>query len=851
MLWIKTKKKELLIEGTMFLPTFNLKTFIELENKNSGSKISDSESFGFIYFNSELLALMNQEIEIINANETMYVFSEEEASFQRSVKKGMVATVINLPSIIKERKRTKLQTSLFTSMVPKTESEIESHIQSINKKQEWINWVKTQAVLLRSSTTWQVASSVPNIENIKNDWDKHKDIAHWTDTAVYKIASEILPWLIKRHKKALRELLKDNHRIPNSIYNKYIQYLKDFISKSREFQQLLVHSMLARLQALDDQDNKNSYTSPVLHVSRKLNIPGCDKKQPFQVVDTEINYFRHYIEKNGSQSARKQLYKLSCFHRQDILTTSVVDSKEYGKLLIPNDFVDSVPTQSRWPHWLFRGHNFRHAFFNDYFYLLSRLKKQSNIKQHYIDPQLPTSYLPLLAGLNQTQELLNKSLNDVSTQSLNLPWFSFGTKAFLSRWNQSLTAHKLKVIEDKLFIAEQLATNLVSEPSSTHIEASIPWNTCKHLFDLTSELSSFAHTESLHPNIKYRINAVKNIATKFESVNKFFHLIGELAKGVIITQSEKDYLASYIDRMKTRNDSSFDNIRVICKKQLDDIFNNLIIELKSDPFKLQSQKDLENHQKRILCYLCIVQRIGSQEQFKTVELKARKYFLRYLQNLLLHFDDKHENHVITGHEVLRNIGNLANWIDFPLITHLDELLKLRNNDEVFFKIKCKSLVIALVQEFLQKRVFKELTQFDAALFNTLKSAPYNYSDNTILEIIRIRDEMILTGKSIREATVTLAEKSIVGLNSESTYISDAIDLSVSAHKTAKCLTDESIPLSKRPLEIYKLGRNIAHLFKTKPELQMPARVRDKPWFCKKYLVDDILVSPEARQNNRI
>lgn len=833
----------------MFLPTFDLKELIKQENEKSGSQHELDENFGFHYFDKELIALLNNQIDLINSNEFMYVFSSEEGTFQKYANKNFSTAKNNLPTIITKGRSSSKKPSIFTNQIPNTENEIERLNQSIAKKYAWLHWAKTQVVILNKQSTWVEHKDFTDIESLKNWWDSQVALAHWTDTAIYKMASKTLPWLVKQHKKALKLLISNNHNIPPFIYNEYLNYIKKFLASCKQLEKMLANSMLARLQALDYPNNKHGFTSPIVLISKQLKIPGTIKKQPFQVKEKEINYFHHYIEQNGSSSAKKDLHKISWFKKQDSFPTTTLNSARYGTLLVPAEVIDFVPSEEKWPNWLFSGHNFRHAFFKDHIFLIATLKKQSSMLP-FIDYQDEKSYQPLIKQLATIEEMLNASLDKAHRAQKKLSWYSFPTKTFLKKWQTTINSQKVKIIEKKLYIAEQLAKGLDVQNSDTSTVKNLSWQACKDLFDLSCVLQAEVNNEKLNASLRARIRNIKNASARLETVSKFVELISKLAKGTIISQAEKDYLASYIERTSQKDNSFIQQARSICKAQIESILENCREELKKDPFTFRSNAELESHQRKIVCYLCIAKRIGSEEELHTIQEQAQKYFLRYLQNILTKQSLDYENANITAQAVLGGIGELAKWGDQPLINHINELQTLKAQP-LLFNIKCKGLIIAMGNKFLEKRFNKELNRFDMSLFQTLKKEPFNYDDLTIQEIVKIRDEIINTDKTLLEIATTPSQKSICGLNDENSPIPQLINLSIMPRKAEQNFKKECQPLNVRPLVIKELHRNIMQYFTNVNGQTFFKSINNKKWFAKIYIDENILKGCISKNNNRI
>jgi hypothetical protein len=797
----------------MLLKFFNLAEQIKQYNLANGSKISEDSDFGFTFFQKNTLNDINKKISLINEGHDLCVFNDEEMSFIKLERKNLREKIKQFSTQLNP---TNLKPSSIYHNLHLTQSQIELLRKQIKSKLMWQEWLNKEMAtlnnkILNESKEYNIQSlqTHKNIEELYTNWPKHNSLALFNDTAIYRITSEILPSLYHYLQNARIALRTNQHHIPIEISTQYIKYLKEFEQDLQKLEITIVESMLARLQAYDQ--SRGTYSSPILHMAKKNNPAFIESKQPYKISPEEFNFFHQYIEKHGNTSAKSKLHQRSWYtsNNNNMLATTVVKSQVNGFIIVPKSFAHLVPIKKRWPSFLFGDINLRQDLFLENTYLLANLKMFANRPSYFLDLHDVKSLREPLDEINKNESLINGSILKLKSQPYsNVWWFSFGTKALFENWHKVLLEQKFKLCEAKLNLAERVVSCLKSQLINP---ISVPWESYELLLCLSQELEAIIKDQSINQSLQDRMYAINTTLTRFAPIKKFIEILEKLANKIQPSAEQLDYLMAFMDRHIENEADFIANLTSFCKLTLEKIVDNLIQQLKIDPFSNLSIDELAKQERLIISYYAFIERLKDNDINQSLEKRLKFFFLRFLE----HFNDndisKSTREFVIYKNILSIMGKNVNYLDKPISHHIKDLETQKCENLLLFKINCKSLSLTLASHFLEKRFNKHITQLDNEFINKLKQK--NLSIEIISSLLKQRDRLTSLN-SFEDLKLNPSEQALLGIhlpeNSQDNLIA-LFQLSAKAHSVKNKLSS-NISYEQKAHLIKNLNFTISEYF---------------------------------------
>ncbi len=827
----------------MLLHTFNLANIIKQYNITNKTHLSEDSTFGFTFFDSDILNSANTFITLLNEGHSLCLFNENEVRFIRidNLEKNKLAKrILNLAI---SRGKTYSESSRIYSNVPYTDEQISDLKHEINKKLAWREWQQTQLTYLTNNDITITHADVKDVNNLKFNFSKHSSLAHFNDAAIYRIASEILPNLIEHQSRAKKKLKSNEHEVPKGISTSYLRYLNDFENNAKELQETLIESMLARLQAYDE--SRGRYTNPILHIGTLLNPTIANKQQPYTITNNEFNFFNQYIEKYGSLDAKNRLYRRSWYVSNACIPTTVVITEDNGCIIVPEKLASYVPLKQRWPNWLFGDANLRQKLFLDNTLLLANLNFYTNRPKYHLNAFDPKSLNDAINNIKNNEALLKESIAKISLAPYSkISWYSFGTKTFLNKWKNTLIEKESMLIEDKFKLAEEIVNFLkttVKDPLT------VPWESYKAILDLSQELEDLVNNNTLNEPLKERIFAINTTLSRFAPIKKFVQIFDKLASGELPTAEQLDYLYSYIDRHKESDVNFIDNFKIDCKSALDKILSNLIKHLKTDPFTHRTNADLDAHERSVISLYKVIERLNDPNINQNIENTIKKScFLKYLQHLNSKDQHKFTKQFAVYKNIIICVGKNIKVLEEPLVAHMESLEKQKLENPLLFSINCKAMIISIGNHYLEKHFDKELVKLDGALTNEFKNK--GFSTEVINGLLKRRDQLV-QHTSLNYLNLSASERRLLGIDSSNSKsdILNILQCSATAYRARKELDNTSISSDKKPQFVKALGQSITQCLSKCQDISED--VSRKKWFAKQYIEESILANTTHRINH--
>jgi hypothetical protein len=297
-----------------------------------------------------------------------------------------------------------------------------------------------------------------------------------------------------------------------------------------------------------------------------------------------------------------------------------------------------------------------------------------------------------------------------------------------------------------------------------------------------------------------------------------------------------------------------------CQKQLQMVCQKYILQIKEMLYKQLKEDSFSSHGNNMIakrnfvnCCHFIVTQFGDDTSRNMNEQKIKKYFFKYLQELLLSINDRSINyekqsHLEQSNEILKLIGHSISIAGKTISQHLQELQNVHDTSKSLWQIKCYSLLMILADELIERRFCKEAKLLDDKLFGLLKSHErLRYCDSTIKILQKTRDKFIDQQLSCAAFAANLpkAEQVLMGINyPDSAAVQDIIAATTNVYRTQRKIQDSQLGPIHKIEKIKALNHSINDFLHQHPLTKDNVNVKSissKPWFNKLYLKEEIQV----------
>lgn len=304
-----------------------------------------------------------------------------------------------------------------------------------------------------------------SILKLSKFWELTKKTNLLTSEALMVLAKEIVPSYENFVQLAYQEIKLYKPSLSSKLIANLKDYLRscdDFLSEERK---TTCDAMLARLKVVAETkkivcDDVNYY---VVSSLRTLGVSCYERKHGMQnnFTEQQFRYFHRYILKYGNDQQKQKLMILPWL-REDLNFRS---ETLFNKLvIIPRELSGQI-IQWKWPKWFWSFVDPRRTFFDEKFYLLSkiRLYRCSNFSDQTL-PELISgeSWHPLCKlekDLLEEEQEIHVNLTSRWTKTFR-PFLC----KFYQQWSQTLRATSVKILFDKInyarLLAEQIRTRI-------------------------------------------------------------------------------------------------------------------------------------------------------------------------------------------------------------------------------------------------------------------------------------------------------------------------------------------------------------------------------------------------------
>lgn len=872
----------------MILPVFDFARYINVNSQDhSHSNIVNRQTCDEFY--DKLFSVAAEQIDAINHGSDFELFTAEEIQYLREKK----TTLKNWQAVLTAKRNRKRRVSMNTGKIKQFQ-----HI--IEYKQEWSEWQKAQALTL----TAELNKPVPSYEMFKTEWNRHQQLANYTHKAIYQIASFWLPNLISYY-QSLTSLITWHTilRKKTAVDNAAQAYIIDLHKKATALQTVLAESMLARLIAYDESGFNESY--PAAHLTCKLYEQGDTilapltpkmnalQKNYFQPLThtipvspsrlqaNEFNYFHQYIEKYGSTATKTKLCQLSWYRNRHYFPVKILTTSE-GKMLVPEEMADIVPSRRYWPNWLFSERNEQFDHFKNETYLITHLQRRRNLAEHFVDLQLPQSHRYLIDELRSKDMIVAgaivKNTEKIrKNSSLFSRLLNNSLGQFYCHWQNVLLKYRRCSLEDKIILSEMLVNSMECETATVEkIETLLP-QTIHDLIWLVQELDVDKIDVETVIAMKTKMQNMQQQLKDIISLHKISQQLAQLSQGKHFTDVEIENLIKDIKYLEQNNKSLSPYLQKLKEKYLPIIQDHLLRCLRCamhttrgdhflrerdgtmNPYLLQNvigSVCSNANQERMLNFYTVISAVAPMAMLHTVEMSITKCMFWYLQQWLLAADDKQNITMIRNNHysaitIIEKFGCACRWGDKTVLERITELEQLYEKNNILWKIKCKSVIMTLGQEYFSKRFLKEADQFSVMvndIINTHLGMKHNGADMQLFQkavcflvahefsIERLQDKL------------SKSESTLLGIDGpEHNAIKDLL-LACARVKKIQYQINDNLPNFVQQLQLVKgLSHSISQLLQAHPLTKNNASVQGiksgkQPWFSKFYVAENLMGS---------
>jgi len=320
----------------------------------------------------------------------------------------------------------------------------------------------------------------------------------FTPEALLYVANEILPKLLNLINNALLELHKKENKIPQAVYQAYLQYLvslkKRLTSNNQSFyseKEKIVACAFTMLQryAVNRDTNIIHYFSQQLN--KKKNIiqisVTTNRAQP-PLKDANFSALHELIIRFGGPDWHQRLLELPWWSISSEDRDNDMDGHEFDLTLviserscfaIPSQLKNFIPDKVREPVFIFFGTFIRHMFFKDQFLSLVAFK-ESMVALHQIVMHskqsgcVQFSHLATLADhVSGAEKMIFGFWEKINAIKINwfLSLFSPKTVLFFTRWRTIVDHHQQILFSYKQEFSKLMIAAIASEDKKQNNDA--------------------------------------------------------------------------------------------------------------------------------------------------------------------------------------------------------------------------------------------------------------------------------------------------------------------------------------------------------------------------------------------
>lgn len=767
----------------------------------------------------------------------------------------------------------------------------------IEYKQEWLEWQKTQALII----TEEFNKQNPALNHLSLEWSSQQLLTHYTHNALYIIAEKWLPQLEDYYQTVeqwiqRRKWLRKKNAIDIAAQN----YLNECQQKVAALTQSIAESMLSRLIAYDQSQFKESYS--VSHFTRKLcmqgqqiKIPVTKKMRLFNNQTTEIsvdavpcspenlgeevfNYFHEYIEKNGSTAVKAKLYKLSWYQNNHFFPISIITTID-GQLFVPQSMANMIPTKKQWPNWWYSQNNQQYEHIRKNAHFIARTQRRLPIAESFIDLQTPSSFQYIIAELKYKDAMLDQKIaENMGKMRQPVRWlaslFNRQHNQYYQEWHNILINYQRANVEDALILAEKLFQSLKGEEMT--------WDKLMRLFVDNENTFIWLHeifsgnkVNTIHAtDLQDRLLNMRQQLNEFSLLHNISLQLKQIVEGKCFTPAELEALISGIKKLENTGPKIAAFLEIIKNKYLPCIQVNLLrcmqcamYTTRDIPFLSRNNDGMSylnrlksligsvpsnTNMSRMAVFYRLIATVAPSEMLKTVENKLIKCMFWYLQQILYAEEiehDKYDNFYFNYYtrKIIDAMGKDYLWGNKSVYDRIIELEQLYKNNKILWKIKCKSIVLTLGQQYFVEKFTKEANVFQQEMILNLSKSVGALSIDLYADIYnKILDLLKENDYSFGDILPKLSKSEALLLKLDTSASKDVRELLVVCAKIKNLQsTINAMHFAQQFTCVKEMSQSISQVLMTNPLthkelIAKGVKFGKRPWFFKCYVSEKII-----------
>ncbi|MBS0358902.1 MAG: hypothetical protein JSS53_06520 [Proteobacteria bacterium] len=748
---------------------FDLNAVIENYNKTHKPQIPQNATFSF--FNG--LPNLNKHIDDVNGSERLSRFSSSELDVIRKKKESLGGRASAL-----------IEGTVFLDN--RITPHHEDPNQRIDKKVAFYEWQDAQSIALNALIERVQQSELKRLKEQQQRIDtieRALSLAAHSHLSLLALVSNQLPALEQYLKATLKQ--KKPKGMPNPIFVAYTDYCKKLLVDCQSLRALVIDNMLLRLELMSQSQFQQS--NVMAHCIQLLQKEGVIKeKQEFPIDENPMSahlffQYQECIQKEGTVLQKKRLYALPWYQENVGFKTKTI-KRAGNSIIIPLELTNIVPSKMFW----FLG-NFPKLFPKN------ALKKHLILESQYLFARLKTSEitalnpnsLDLLSNCIQHLQILhsNSALIEKTLFTLNQTGVLkkdnaiLAYRKFLTQKNDALRIKQLRLIEE--FI------QYIEGRNKTPKAKILDYKTCELLKALSLELQKYMKSISPDEALKARIHAAKKSLNAILRLNQNYFVMDKLVRGKEVSESDFTAFMETYKSYEMAGTSEANELKGLISPHLNQIFKNLLLELKVSFFTMPGIIGFQKHYEKLSHYKSVLLVFNHFVPESSMIQKLNKYVIRYFE-FLMHIEkptDAGMAIIQSMEKVFISIAKDHQILSEPLEVRLQEL-KATFCDESWLigKAKLQAWVSLLKTETSQHSFEKEVAHLNANIFSYLRdNQKLDYNENHLKELDGLIESCVEKGTTdFSKLPVSHHQKILFQLNNEHSPVKDLILLATRA-----------------------------------------------------------------------
>ncbi|MBS0359322.1 MAG: hypothetical protein JSS53_08645, partial [Proteobacteria bacterium] len=619
-------------------------------------------------------------------------------------------------------------------------------------------------------------------------------LATHSHLSILALVSNQLPTLEQYLKAALKQ--KKPKGMPSAIFMAYTDYCKKLLVDCQSLRALVIDNMLLRLELMSQSQFQQS--NVIAYCIQLLQREGVIKeRQEFPMDENPMSaplffQYQQCIQKEGTVLQKKRLYALPWYQENLGFKTKTI-KRAGSSIIIPLELTPIVPSRMFWffgnfPR-LFPKNALKKHLLLESQYLFARLKTSEITALNPNSLDLLSNCIQHLQILHSNSILLEKALSELNQKvSFKKDNNIVAYRKFLIQKNDALRIKQLRLIEE--FI------QYIESRNKTPKAKILDYKTCELLKALSLELQKYMESISPDESLKTRIHAAKKGLNAILRLNQNYFVMDKLVRGKEVSESDFTAFMETYKSYEMAGDSSANELKDLISPHLNQIFKNMLEELKVSFFTMIGPIGFQKHYEKLSHYKSVLLAFGHFVPESMMIQKLNKYVIRYFE-FLMHIGkptDAGMAIIQSMEKVFISIAKDHQILSEPLEARLQEL-KATFCDESWLvgKAKLKAWISLLRTETSQHSFEKEVAELNTNIFSYLReNKKLGYNEAHLKELDGLIESCVeKESTDFAKLSLSSHQKILFQLNNEHSVVKDLIVLTAKARMKENELRKEN------------------------------------------------------------